>query len=66
MLTETCSHTHSVLSNIFMNWPGGIFSLAADPFGFLQLLKSFLYALLRRQALMPVDSPSLTPIGDVH
>lgn len=65
-LTETPSHTRSLLSNPFMHWPGGIFSLAADPFGFLQLLKSFLCAVLCRQALMPVDSPSLTPTGDVH
>lgn len=66
MLTETCSYTRSLLSNPFMHWPGGIFSLAADPLGFLQLLKSFLCAVLCRQAFMPVDSPSLTPIGDVH
>lgn len=65
-LAERHSHTRSLLSNPFLHWPGGIFSLAADPTGFLQLLKLFLRAVLCRQALMPVDSPSLTPTGDVH
>lgn len=59
---RTRSHTRSLLSNPFMHWPGGIFSLAADPLGFLQLLKSFLCAVLCRQALMPVVPLSL-PLG---
>lgn len=62
--TETRPRTRGLLSHPFMHSPRGMFSLAADPLGFLQLLKSFLCAPL--QALMPADSPFLTPSGNVH
>lgn len=55
-----------MISYPFIQRPEGIFSLPADPLGFLQLLKSFLCAVLCRQALMPADIPRLTPTGDVH